>query len=158
MLNNVPTAINALTRNVVINHPNTFNCIVIRKKMLRPDPLVSGLPTMGGLGVIGSDDEEQVDYEFIGNGYAMPAEQFSESQMMERRDANNGFANEFKFLIEPEAVGEFELKSRDIFYQIIGDIRLAFEIVGIETTSNIPPYTQRYICNRRDDLHFVDNG
>lgn len=113
---------------------------------------------MGGLGVIGSDDEEQVGYEFIGNGYAMPAEQFSESQMMERRDANNGFANEFKFLIEPETVGEFNLKNRDIFYQIIGDIRLAFEIVGIETTSNIPPYTQRYICNRRDDLHFIDNG
>ena len=41
-------------------------------------------------------------------------------------------------------------------YMDLGDpVWLAFEVVGIETTVNIPPFTTRYICNRRDDLHVI---
>jgi hypothetical protein len=28
-----------------------------------------------------------------------------------------------------------------------------FEVIALETTSNIPPYTTRYVTNQRDDLH-----
>ena len=65
------------------------------------------------------------------------------------------------FLIEPELEafeGGFEPKKNDVFYVVFGDIqdedapRIAYEIIGVETTVNVPPYVPRYVCNRRDDL------
>jgi len=156
MLNNVPEAINKMARNVVINHPNSYNCIAVRKRVTRPGAVVSGLPTLGGMGVISSDDEESIEWDLLGNGYALKADPFGVSQMMDRQDANNGSEDEFRFLIEPEEEGLFAIKKHDVIYLVFGDVRLAFQIVGVETTSDIPPYTQRYVCNRRDDLHFVE--
>jgi hypothetical protein len=232
MLTNVPTAINALARKVVINHPNSVNIVAVRKRVTRPGPLSGGLPTMGGMGVISSDDEESIEWDLLGNGYALKAQPFESASMMDRQDANNGSGDEFRYLLEPEvlpgngtgaaltpvitdgvvtsvtivtggtgymdgqnlafvgagtgAIAEiavtdgvitgitvteggtgyttapiatvsdfgFDFKKKDVFYLIIGATRLAYEIIGVETTSDIPPYTQRYITNRRDDLHF----
>ncbi|MGZ8220046.1 MAG: hypothetical protein ACXWT0_00210 [Methylobacter sp.] len=155
MLTNIPTAINNITRNVIKHHPSTFDCIVVRKRVTRiGDATVGGLPTLGGMSVISSDDEEDMTWDLLGNGYAKKAEPFSDSLMMDRRDANNGAADEVRYLVIPETVGAFVPNKNDVFYLIIGNTRLAHEIVGIETTSDIPPYTQRFICNRRDDLHF----
>lgn len=163
MLNNVPVAVNRMARNVVINHPNTFNCQVFRKAVTRAAPdIVGGIPTLGGLSVISSADEVEFEYTFIGNGFALMAEQFSQSAMMDREDANNGFANEYRFLIEsedaPPLPTAFEPLKNDVFYLVLGNDpatapKIAYEIVGIETTMNIPPYTKRFVCNRRDDLH-----
>jgi hypothetical protein len=157
MLNNIPEAINRMTRNIVINHPNTFNAIMFRKRVLRTGPQVGGLPTLGGLGVISSDDEENVTWDLLGNAYAMKAEPYSQGTMMDRQDANDGGIQEFRYLIEPEIpdglIGGFSVKKNDVMYLVLGDVRLAYEVVAIETTSDIPPYTQRYICNIRDDLH-----
>jgi len=162
MLNGVPNAINKMARNVVIHHPNSANCQVFRKTINRDAPKESGMPTMGGLGVISSEDEEDISWEWIGNGYVLPAEQFSPGQLNERRDASNGPSgvDEFRFLIEPEEEPGtekwFEPAKGDVFYLIIGDIvKLAFEIVDTETTIGIPPYTRRFVCNRRDDLHVI---
>jgi hypothetical protein len=234
VLNNVPTAVNRLARNVVINHPNSYNCVMVRKRVLRTaDSNVGGLPTLGGLGVISSEDEEAVEWDLLGNAYALEAEIFTPGAMMDRQDANNGGIDEFRYLIEPEllpgngagavlsvtvtagavtgvdvvaggagyingqtltfsgpgtgATAEivvtdgaitsvtvtaggtgyssvptasvndygFEVKKNDVMYLVLVNVRLAFEIVSIETTSNIPPHTQRYVCNRRDDLHLA---
>jgi hypothetical protein len=158
MLNNVPEAVNRMTRNIVINHPNSYNVIVFRKRVLRPaDNAIGGLPTLGGLAVISSDDEEDITWDLLGDGYALESESYTPGVMMDRQDANDGGVQEFRFLIEPEILdglpGGFSVKKNDVMYLIIDEVRLAFEVVAIETTSNIPPYTQRYICNRRDDLH-----
>lgn len=162
MLNGVPNAINKMARNVVIHHPNTFNCQVFRKTVNRPGTEVSGLPALGGLGVISSEDEEDISWAWIGNGYALPAEPFSPGQMTERQDTTNGPASvdEFRFLIEPEEepghLEYFEPAKGDVVYLLIGDlVKLAFEIVDVETTVGIPPYTRRFIFNRRDELHIA---
>lgn len=161
MLHNVPAAVNRMARNVVINHPNSYNCQVFRKAVTRPGPISGGLPVLGGLGVLSSDDEEQFSYEWTGNGYALQVEAFEPSVMMDRGDANNGAGDAFKFLIESEEAaglpGSFEAKKNDVIYLLLGDgsspAKLAFEVVGIEAVLNIPPYTTRFIMNRRDDLH-----
>ena len=172
MLNNVPGAINRMARNVVTNHPNTFNCQLFRKTVTRTAAeSVAGNPTMGGLGVLDSMDEEQFEYTFLGNGYALHADGFAPAPMVKRGDANIGHADEFRFLIEPEEPSGhpdwFDVRSHDVMHLLLGEgpgaARLAFEIVGTETTSNIPPYTTRYVMNRRDDLHIpagalVDEG
>ncbi|NYT68793.1 hypothetical protein [Pusillimonas noertemannii] len=146
-----------MARNVIINHPNTFNCQVFRKRVTRPGPESGGMPTMGGLAVMSSDDEEQVKWEFIGNGYTMQAEQFNPSVMMDRMDANNNSGDEFRFLIEPaEAPGmpnSFEVKKNDVALIMLGEgVRVAYEVVQVETTINIPPYVMRYVMNRRGDM------
>jgi len=162
MLNNVSEAINRMARNVVVNHPNAFNCQVFHKTVTRTgDNVVDGNPTLGGLGVLNTTDEEQYEYAYVGNGYALPADAFSSAPMMDRRDANMGAADEFRFLIEPEGQSGsqewFDVRTNDVIYLLLGDgpepARLAFEVVAYETTSNIPPYTTRYVTNRRDDLH-----
>lgn len=161
MLHAVPHRINALTRNVVRHHPNTFNCRVFREVVERAEATsVGGLPTMGGLGVLDAEDEAQVRHDFIGSGFALPAEGFAPSPMMRAGDANFGPANEFRFLIEPEAdsgmPGWFDVRTHDVVYLVLGTGRvppmIAFEVVGTETTTNLPPFTTRYVCNRRDDL------
>lgn len=236
MLNNVPEAINRMARNVVINHPNSYNCVAVRKRVTRTAPgSMGGLPTMGGMGVINSDDEESIEWDLLGNGYALKAQPFDGAPMMDRQDANNGAMDEVRFLIEPEimigdgtgtgaalspvvingvvtsvaiveggtgymtgqklafvGVGSgatativttagviagitvsaggtgyttaptatlvdfgFAVKKHDVIYLVFGDVRLAFQVIGVETTSDIPPHTQRFVCNRRDDLHFA---
>lgn len=158
MLTNVPTGINRMARNIVINHPNSFECQMYRKSVDRAnESVVSGMPTIGGLGVISAEDEENISYDLLGNGYALQAEPFSPSSIMERQDANNGFANEFRFLIEPEqptgAVGSFMIKKGDVMLIVISDdVRLAYEVVDTETVMNISPFAMRYVTNRRGDL------
>lgn len=153
MLSNVPEAINRMARNVIINHPNTCSCVCIRKVVNRVGAeLVGGLPTLGGMAVMESYDEENISWTPLGNGYAMRTEAFEPSIMMNAEDANNGTNDETRFLVVAENDGEFTLEMEDAFYLIMGPVRLAYEIVLVETTSNIPPYTQRYVCNRRNDL------
>lgn len=167
MLTNVPSAINRMARNVVMNHPNSYNCQVFRKKVLRQgSETVDGNPTLGGLAVLDTMDEEKIEYEFIGNGFALPAEAFSPAPMVDRRDANIGTEEQYRLLIEPEGQSGsedwFDLRTHDVVYLLLGvgpnPARLAYEIMGAETTSNIPPYTTRYITNRRDDLHVAAGG
>lgn len=167
MLTNVPSAINRMARNVVMNHPNSFNCQVFRKKVLRrADQMVDGNPTFGGLAVLDTVDEEQIEYEFVGNGFALPADSFAPAPMVDLRDANIGAEDQYRFLIEPEGQSGsaewFDLRTHDVMYLLLGagpsPARLAYEIMGTETTSNIPPYTTRYIASRRDDLHVPAGG
>lgn len=161
MLTNVPKGINRMARNIVINHPNSFECQMYRKSVDRTnESLVSGMPTIGGLGVISAEDEENISYDFLGNGYALQAEPFSPSSMMERQDANNGFANEFRFLIEPEQptgmVGNFTVRKGDVMFIVISDdVKLAYEVVEPETVMNISPFAMRYVTNRRGDLDLL---
>lgn len=161
MLNNVTQGLNRMARNVIRNHPNAYNCKVYRKEVLRQsDSTFNGKPTMGGLGMLDTDDEPDYQYVWLGWGYALPAEGFAPSPMMDRNDANTGPSDEFRFLIEPDqpsgAEGSFELRTHDIVTIVLGDLdnpaELALEIVGRETINNIPPYSVRYVCNRRSDF------
>lgn len=162
MLNNVAIAVNSIIRNRVINDPNKFFVKVMRKTVTRvSDSESMGLPTLGGIGVISSEDESEFEFFYLGSGYALPCNgSFTPSLMMERGDANNG-QDETYFLIEPEILDAFEIQKGDVFY--ISEVNnipvskyVAYEVVkNPETVGNIPPYNKRYICNRRDDLHLV---
>lgn len=166
MLTNVPKGILAMTRNIVIRHPNTMNCEFYRRSVNRIEPVVGERQTIGGMMVLGVEDESEISWESIGLGYALRAEQFSPSVMVDRMDTHNDEGIEFRFLIEAELQdfeGGFIPKKNDVFYLIMGDPtdenapRVAFEIISVETTVNVPPYVPRYICNRRDDLNAMLN-
>lgn len=170
MIERVSEQINVMTRNVVIKHPNSMNCLVYKAKIKRNEPEeYAGIPTMGGMGVMDEDDEVEYDYEYCGDGYALPLDIFEPAPMMDRNDSNAGPSNEFRFLIMPRAnSGEkdfFEVSTHDVVMLLLGvpeelDTcpQLAFEVVGRETTTNVPPFNIRYVCNRRDDLHIKQGG
>ena len=90
MLNNIPKGLNAITRKVVIRHPNTFNCEFYRRNTNRIEPVVGERPTIGGMMVMSVDDEVDISWSMIGTGYALVADQFQPSTMMDRMDTNNG--------------------------------------------------------------------
>lgn len=160
MLYSVPDNFNKFARNVVMTHPNSMPAVMYRKTNTRPDEKLNSVPSMGGIGVLSSTDEEQFDYNRIGPCRVLPAEPFQAAPMAKSRDANIGAVDEYRFMIEPlhpSGHAEWFLpKNHDVFYLLLtGDEAgpsIAFEIVAEETTSNIPPFTQRYVCNRRDEL------
>ena len=161
MLSNVPSGINAMARNVIINHPNAYNCEVYRRRVGRTSAdEAGGSPMM----VLSSEDEDDIRWELVGLGFALPGEQFQASSMMDRRDANNGYADELRFLIEPEEMigdpGGFEVLKRDVIYVLLGEgenaPKVAYEIVDVEAAVNVPPFVTRYVVNRRDDLDIAD--
>lgn len=170
MLNQVPIQIGRMVRNVVLNHPNSMEIQMWRKVILRKDTgEVARKPTMGGLGVLDSDDEDDIDWEYIGTGRAVRAEIFQPSGMVDRNDANIGFSDEALFLIEPVAKsGEeefFDVRTHDVMKVIIripptyeDYATIAYEVTGRETTTDVPPYNLRYKCTRRDDLSFAPDG
>ncbi|SFK63370.1 hypothetical protein SAMN05216302_101114 [Nitrosomonas aestuarii] len=155
MLNNVSNGVNRMVRNVVINHPNSWECQVFKKIVNRANP-----QTIGGMGVLNSDDEDDVSWELLGSGYALSADMFSPSSMTDRLDANNGFSDEARYLIEPEnpagTTDGFSVAKHNVIYIIVSElVRVAYEIVDIETVSNIPPFVFRYVTNRRADLDIM---
>jgi hypothetical protein len=166
MLHNVPQGIRRLSRNVVLNHPNSWACQVFRKVVDRAAPgQMGGLPTLGGLGVLSDEDEDEFHYDYLGEGYALQAEAFTPAQMMDRNDANNGAVPEIRFLIEPAAPsgmpGWFEVKERDVVYLVIADngedsVKIAYEVVVVETPVNISAMPVRYVMNRRADCDAIN--
>ena len=172
MLNKLVDAQMCARRRVLLHHPNAVACQVLRKVLKRPDPQVNGVPTLGGLGVMNADDEEAFDYVFVGNGVAMQVEGGQPSVLVDNADAALGAGAEFRFMIEPEepddqAVpagfakpGEApdpQLKKSDVFYLVFGadpavQVKVAYEVTGLESTAGMAPFAPRYIAIRRDDL------
>jgi hypothetical protein len=126
------TKITTLTREEVIDHAETFNCQVFRKIEIS----------------VGTPPKSELTFMWVGNGYAIAEPSpSSPGELCFRIEAEE----------EPGDPGYFDAEKGDVMYLLlspdIDSAKLAFEIVDIETTSNIPPFTQRYIANRRDDLH-----
>lgn len=168
MLHNVSIAKQALCRNVVLNHPNSMNVEVYRLKVTRKDSgMYAGDPTLGGAGSLDESDEDEYEYVRMGYGYALAAENFAPAPMVDLNDANIGSKNEFRYLIECEAQsGEddwFDIHSHDLVFFLLGDdpdtcAKLAFEVTGRDTNTNIPPYNIVYTLQRRDELHVKEGG
>lgn len=169
MLHSVPIAINRLTKNVLRNHPNSFQIELYRKEWTRKSTGEAyNRPTLGAAGVLDTDDEDEFKINYIGEGYALNAAGFQGVGMHDTNEADvNG--GEQRFIIVPEAdsgaEGYFEVKSHDLFAILLyGEdlekepARIFYEVVGRETTTDIPPYNIRYVCNLAPDLAMTPDG
>lgn len=157
MLNNVPLAIRRSVRAVTLNHPNRMTCTVYRKVITRvaPDTL-GGLPTLGGLGVLEDDDEADFEYQSLGDGVVVMLQVY---QGGFRSDDNslldNPNTSQQETLLEPLIDDGFTPKKHDLVSIVIGDAVLPYEITDITGTVNIPPFTQKYVLQLRDELVYV---
>lgn len=168
MLNQVSRTANTLSERIIHHHPNSMGCQLFRKRVTRANP-----DTLGGLGVLSAEDEEQIEYDFLGPGSALPnAEDAAQPLLLnDNQDASFG-AEEYRFLIAPEAqAGEaewFSVEKADVLLLWLDTgeddeqgasvfLKIPFEVVGTETIHNLPPFSVRYVCNRRDDLLWAMN-
>ena len=165
MLHQIPINTNSTMRTVVLRHPNSVEVSVFRKEVKRVDAAtpgtMGGLPTLGGMGVLDSEDEDDYDYAELGDGKLLPCEAFQPSDMVDRNDGINAAEGVLMYcmiepMVKPDAPEYFELKTHDLVFLVVWEgIYVGYEVVGRETNINIPPYTRRYMLQKRDDLKFM---
>ena len=167
MLNNIPVQINKAARQVVLKHPNSMPCTVFRRVLLRagtqPHISMGGVPTMGGVGVMSSEDEEDFEYQVLGDAmwlYADPAQPSSVVDIGDSQEATAQQRGLVESLVAPGMAGYFVPERRDLIYLEPGvpGVAIAVEVVDIESRVNIFPHTKVFVCNVRDDAHLFPDG
>jgi hypothetical protein len=81
--------------------------------------------------------------------------------MVDRNDGINAAEGVLMYcmiepVVKPDAPEYFELKTHDLVFLVVWEgVYVGYEVVGRETNINIPPYTRRYMLQKRDDLKFL---
>lgn len=162
MLNRIPEQINKAARAVVLRHPNAFDAEVFRKVLNRSsDSNVEGVPTLGGMAVLDSEDEPDVDWTDLGAAKLLTTDHFDVSQLVDLDNAANASVPQMFAMIEsldPNANPDArEFQKHDIVFLSIADnVKIGYEIMAVDTNINISPFCRRYAIFRRDDLFYVD--
>lgn len=164
MLNRVPVAVNFAVRQVVLRHPNSWDCTVLERKVVRNDlddaELIGGLPTLGGAGVLDSEDETEYEYVERGDARMLLIGPYEPSEMNDRGDAElqrSRTEAQIVCVANPDEPGYFTPQNHDIVIAYPGEgIGLAYEVLQPIGNVNIPPYSVRYVLNPRDDLHYIE--
>lgn len=163
MLNNVATAVNYSSRLVVLKHPNSIECTVWRKQINRVEldgdgnpSTMGGTPTLGGMGVLRTEDETDFEYVELGPGRMLYLGIHEPADMIERDNALVPPAMK-EALIEsiaaPGQTGHFVVDSGDMVFMDMGmGVLVPFEAVSVTGALNIPPFTRKIVLNPRDDL------
>lgn len=164
MLTKVPATINKSARLVTLRHPNAMDCEVFRKQVTRVDTPVAddyaGLPTLGGLGVISSDDEVEFEYIDIGEARVVFLGGF-QAQLGNTMDNDTGLAYAdapiealMECVADPSAPEFFVLDKNDMVtvYPVPG-VAIVYEVAGVTGNVNIPPYTRKYLLQPRSDMN-----
>lgn len=164
MLTSVPTAVNAAARRVVLKHPNAMPCTVWRKQVSRaPMPggaapsMMGGMPTLGGMGVLSSEEEDRIEYVELGPASMLTLGPYQPTDMVDRDNgivAQLGLEVRVESVAEPGEAGHFTADQHDLVAVTPGmGVVLAYEVTGVLSQANIPPYVRRLAVTPRDDLH-----
>lgn len=163
MLNKVPQQVNRASRNVTLRHPNAMDCTVYRKTVDRvstDDPEeFAGLPTIGGLGVLDSEDEADYSFEEIGSARILFCGQF-QTGGSNWNDADTGIIYPdqpieamIECVLKPEEEGFFTVTKNDMIMVEPGaGIVMPYQAVGETGSVNIPPYTRKFLIQPRADI------
>lgn len=161
MLNNVPVQINRAARQVVLRHPNSMNCSLWKKVILRannPAEDFGGLPTIGGAGVLDSEDEADYTYEFLADAKVVFTGQYMavSSNTIDTEDGLNYGEMPLEALIEctgDPATAEWVMPDKPMVVTVFpgNGVVVPYQIVGTTGNVNIPPYTRKYVMNPLSD-------
>lgn len=166
MLNNVPVGVAHNTRQVVLYHPNSMECDVYRKRVLRTEvgpggqpSTMGGAPTLGGMGVLKNEDEAEFDYVLVGEAKVLFAGIVQPASINDRGNAPEADMREAQIasLAAPGSPDFFEADNQDLIALKVGfGVVLAFTVEDVIGNVLIPPYTRKYLLQPRDDLHALD--
>jgi hypothetical protein len=162
MLNAVPKAVNNSARIVTLRHPNSQDATAYRKKVNRvddPADTINDLPTIGGLGVLDSEDEADYTYDEIGDCKVLFTGAYAATEANWNR-ADTGLVYPegtveatIECILDPNDPNFFVPDVHDLVMVTPGGgFVLPYEIKGPTSNINIPPYTRKYILQPRNDL------
>lgn len=161
MLNQVAVTMRRAHRAMVLRHPNALDCQVWRRAVTRTvgaeAGTLGGLPTLGGIAVMDSDDEVQAEYELLGTGKVLFTGMYAGSQLSDRRDAAMPDADASLALIEPDdCAAGWEPKDGDLVMGMPGaGVVITWEVTSVMNTVNIPPYVPKYELSPQGDLLWI---
>lgn len=166
MLTSAPIAINRSSRLVVLRHPNAFAITVHRKTVKRVETVggveseMGGSPTMGGMGMLRSEDEAEFDYVELGDGKLLFTNGAQPVALNEQGSAQIVEAQKTCLIeskAEPTAADHWVAQRGDLVALDLGlGVIIAYEVADIIGNVAIPPYTQSFVLNPRDDLDYED--
>jgi hypothetical protein len=160
MLTQVPNGLRQANRIMVLRHPNAVDALVFRRSVTRTAGAgagnAGGLPTLGGLTVMDSEDEPEVSYIELGQAKVLFTGAYERQTINDRRDAPEA-APLGEALIEPtSAPAAFDIRDGDMVHVLPGlGTVIPFEVTNVINTVNIPPYVPRYELSAQGDLLFV---
>lgn len=163
MLTNIPLQRARAARQITLRHPQSIDCELFGKVVGRvstavPPVDVDGSPTLGGMGVLDSDDEHEYTYESKGEGRIKFLGQFqTDGSNWQDDDVSITYrGNLVEAFIEPVAnegeSGFFMPDKNDLVTVFMGaDFVQTYQVVGVTGSLAIPPYQRRYVLNPRQD-------
>ena len=155
MLNAVPQQIARANRQMVIRHPNSMQCVVFRKRVLRTaDAEVGGNPVIGGIGVLDSEDEADFTFDELGEARVLFAGTYTAASgnIIDSEDGVIYAEGTMECRIEPVVEGAFEVDKHDRITVMPGmGFLLDYEVVGVTSPTSIPPYVRKFVVEPRQD-------
>lgn len=165
-ITSVPIKIVEAARAVTLRHPNAVDCVVLRKVLLTPPDAeqMGGLPTLGGMGVLKSEDSPDFEYQKIGEGKILMTGQFSGGEMTDQGDS----------ILPDQPMQEARIECADVVVDGIkqpgptinkgdligmmpgGGVLIGFEVVGQVGNVAIWPYVTKWVVAPRDELHDLE--
>jgi hypothetical protein len=157
MINDVPRRVMEAANTVALKHPNSMDATIYRKVFKRTNAggeTMGGLPTLGGLGVLTPEDEDQFEYKEVGEAKLLVVSRFDgEVDTTDREDSVVPGTDMQEALIASVGTA-FEIKKYDLVAAMPGGgVVIAFEVLKLPSTVTIYPYTTKYVIAPRDDLH-----
>lgn len=162
MLTNVPKQVNRASRMTVIRHPNAMNCTLWKKQINRaPDSTPAnfgGMPTIGGMGVLDSEDEADYSYVELADAKIVFTDRY-QGQTGNMIDTENGLNYPenmrealIEGLIEPGKPGWVLPDKPQVVTCYPGNgVVVTYQIVGTTGNLDIHPYTRKYLLNPLND-------
>jgi hypothetical protein len=152
----IPQRVMEATATVTRKHPNSLDVTIYRKVLKRKsDGEMGGLPTLGGLGVLSPDDEDEYEYREVGEGRMLITSRFDgELDTTDREDSFVPEAAMIEATIAPLVGPQFDIHKYDLVAAMPGGgVVIGYEILKLPTTTTIYPYTTKYVLAPRDDLN-----
>jgi len=158
MINEIPRKVMEAANTVALKHPQSMDATIYRKVFKRTNTtgeMMGGAPTLGGLGVLTPEDEDQYEYQEVGEVKLLIVSRFDgELDTTDREDSFVPGSDMQEALIASVASPPVEIKKYDLVAAMPGGgVVIAFEILKLPTTVSIFPYTTKYVIAPRDDLH-----
>lgn len=160
----VPEALYRAMYQRLLTAPNVFDVEVFRREANRQTPIEENdLPVVGGMGQLSIDDEEDYDYQPIGNGLLQFIGQYQEQPVSSSGESLAGNEQNPQMAVIMSEIpigqaGSFEVERNDFLVLKYGlDNAIPYTVAEILSPIGVSGFVKRYIIQRADDLPYVND-
>ncbi len=164
----IPKAVTSAVRRVVLRHPRSIACEVWRRRVKRPqrdvtgvdEMLVGGLPTLGGMGVLSAEDEEDIEYLPLGPARLLFCDDAPGGMALNDRGTAvtpvESLDAQVEAVADPGEPSHYTVGLHDLVLLMPGlGVVIAYTVEAIPTPTTISPHVRRLTLHQRDDLTHI---